>query len=84
MFFYFVVPVSDSGKAEEAWDLRICFSFDRGFAPASCAKITFRNHALFGYFLERQKVTKLNRLKISLFLVIANLKTAACTYRFKE
>jgi hypothetical protein len=34
------------------------YSFDRGFAPASCAKITFRNQELFGYFLAVQKVTR--------------------------
>ena len=50
-----LIPGSDSGKAEEAWALRICFSFDRGFAPASCAKITFRNQELFGYFFAEKK-----------------------------
>ena len=50
-----LIPVSDSGKAEEALALHICFSFDRGFGPASCAKITFRNQELFGYFLSAKK-----------------------------
>ena len=50
-----MIPGSDSGKAEEAWALCICFSFDRGFVPASCTKITFRNQELFGYFFAEKK-----------------------------
>lgn len=50
-----LIPVSDSGKVEEALALRICFNFSRGFVPASCTKITFRNQELFGYFLADKK-----------------------------
>lgn len=28
-----LIPVSDSGKVEEGWDLSICFNFIRGLAP---------------------------------------------------
>jgi len=57
MFIGVLIPVSDSGKAAQtfAFDRHPC-SFDRGFAPASCAKITFRNQELFAYFLAVQKV----------------------------
>jgi hypothetical protein len=54
-----VIPVSDSGKAEEGLACGICFSFDRGFIPIKIGmKITFRNHGVFGYFLMIQKVTE--------------------------
>ena len=51
-----LIPVSDSGEAEAGIVFeRQPFSLIRGFAPASCAKITFRNQELFGYFLADKK-----------------------------
>jgi len=51
-----LIPVSDSGKAAQtfAFERHPC-SFDRDFAPASSAKITFRNQELFGYFFAEKK-----------------------------
>ena len=64
MFFGGLIPGSDSGKVEEAWALRICFNFNRGFAPASCAKITFRNQELFEYFFAEKKYWEEENLKM--------------------
>jgi hypothetical protein len=69
-----LIPVSDSGKAEEAGALRICFSFDRGFAPASCAKITFRNQELFGYFLADKKYQTKHKSRTDFIKNIINSK----------
>ena len=61
-----LIPGSDSGKAEEAWALRICFNFNRGFVPASCTKITFRNQELFGYFFAEKKYREERKIETQL------------------
>jgi hypothetical protein len=51
-----LIPVSDSGEAGASIVFEhLRSSLIRGFAPASCAKITFRNQELFGYFLADKK-----------------------------
>ena len=56
-----LIPVSDSGKAEQTLDLSVIASaLTVVLRFVSCAKITFRNQELFGYFLAAQKVSVYN------------------------